>query len=67
LTRIGIPSFIMTLARPRIATGVVALLVRGQIACNVPLLVLTVVSRSFGPAPWIVIAAALFLLVGPWS
>jgi ribose transport system permease protein len=64
LTRIGIPSFIMTLAMLQIASGICALLVRGQIAYAVPPLIATLGSRSLGPAPWIVIGCALFLLVG---
>jgi ribose transport system permease protein len=64
LTRIGIPSFIMTLAMLQIAAGICALLVRGQIAYTVPPLVLTLGSHSIGPVPWIVIVTALFLLVG---
>jgi len=64
LTRIGIPSFIMTLAMLQIAAGICALLVRGQIAYAVPRLVATLGSRSLGPLPWIVIVAALFLLAG---
>ena len=64
LTRIGIPSFIMTLAMLQIAAGICALLVRGQIAYAVPPLIGTLGSRSLGPVPWIVIVAALFLLVG---
>ena len=63
LTRIGIPSFIMTLAMLQIAAGICALLVRGQIAYTVPPLILTLGSHSLGPVPWIVIVAALFLLV----
>jgi ribose transport system permease protein len=64
LTRIGIPSFIMTLAMLQIAAGICALLVRGQIAYAVPPLVSTLGSHSLGPVPWIVIVCALFLLVG---
>src|SRR4051812_7237607 len=64
VTRIGIPSFIMTLAMLQIAAGISALLVRGQIAYSVPPLVATLGAGSVGPAPWIVIVAALFLLVG---
>jgi ribose transport system permease protein len=64
LTRIGIPSFIMTLAMLQIAAGICALLVRGQIAYAVPTLVAMLGSRSLGPVPWIVIVAAAFLLVG---
>src|SRR6202046_2568921 len=64
LTRIGIPSFIMALAMLQIAAGICALLVRGQISCAVPPLIGTLGSRSLGPVPWIVIVAALFLLVG---
>ena len=36
ITRIGIPSFIMTLAMLQIAAGICAILVRGQIAYTVP-------------------------------
>ena len=64
VTRIGIPSFIMTLAMLQIANGVGALLVRGQIAYNVPDLVVTLGSGSIGPVPWIVVVAALVLLAG---
>ena len=64
LTRIGIPSFIMTLAMLQIAAGICALLVRGQIAYAVPPLIVTLGAHSFGPVPWIVVVAALFLLVG---
>jgi ribose transport system permease protein len=63
VTRIGIPSFIMTLAMMQIGAGVSALLVRGQIAYSVPPLIATLGSRSFLGVPWIVIVAALFLLV----
>ncbi len=63
LTVVGIPSFIMTLAMLQIAAGICALLVRGQIAYAVPKLVVTLGSRSLGPVPWIVIVAALVLLV----
>ena len=64
MTRIGIPSFIMTLAMLQIAAGICALLVRGQIAYAVPPLIAILGSRSLGPVPWIVIIAALFLLAG---
>jgi ribose transport system permease protein len=64
VTRIGIPSFIMTLAMLQIAAGICALLVRGQIAYSVPPLISTLGSGSLGPVPWIVIVAALTLLIG---
>src|SRR5258705_1386807 len=64
LTVIGIPSFIMTLAMMQIAAGISALLVRGQIAYKVPDLVTTLGSSSIGGVPWIVIVAALMLLIG---
>jgi ribose transport system permease protein len=64
MTRIGIPSFIMTLAMLQIAAGICALLVRGQIAYAVPPLIALLGSRSLGPIPWIVMVAALFLLAG---
>jgi len=64
LTRIGIPSFIMTLAMLQIAAGICALLVRGQIAYAVPPLIDRLGAHSLGMVPWIVIVAALFLLVG---
>ena len=46
VTRIGIPSFIMTLAMLQIGNGICALLVRGQIAYNVPPLVGTLGSDA---------------------
>ena len=64
VTLIGIPSFIMTLAMLQIAAGISALLVRGQIAYNIPDIVRVAGSGYIGPVPWIVIVAALFLLVG---
>src|SRR5215472_19099299 len=62
VTRIGIPSFIMTLAMLQIGAGICAMLVRGQIAYAVPPLVKTLGSGSLGPVPWIVIVATLILL-----
>jgi ribose transport system permease protein len=64
VTRIGIPSFIMTLAMMQIGAGVCAMLVRGQIAYAVPPLVVTLGSGSIGGIPWIVIVAAIMLLAG---
>jgi ribose transport system permease protein len=64
VTRIGIPSFIMTLAMMQIGAGICALLVRGQIAYAVPDLVTTLGSGSVGGVPWIVIVLAVFLLAG---
>ncbi len=61
---IGIPSFIMTLAMMQICAGISALLVRGQIAYNVPDLVKTLGSGSIAGISWIVIIATLFLAVG---
>ena len=63
VTRVHIPSFIMTLAMLQIAAGVSAMLVRGQIAYSVPPLIETLGSRSIGPLPWIVVVLAAFLLV----
>ena len=64
VTLVGIPSFIMTLAMLQIGAGISALLVRGQIAYNIPGLVRTAGAGYLGPIPWIVIVAAIFLLVG---
>ena len=64
VTVIGIPSFIMTLAMLQIGAGVCAMLVRGQIAYNVPDLIQTLGAGSLGPVPWIVIVAAVILLAG---
>ena len=64
LTRIGIPSFIMTLAMMQIAAGVSALLVRGQIAYAVPDIVHELGAGHIYGVPWIVIVAGLFLVVG---
>jgi ribose transport system permease protein len=48
----------------QIGAGISALLVRGQIAYNIPPLVKTLGSGNIGGIPWIVIVAALFLLIG---
>lgn len=64
VTRIGIPSFIMTLAMLQIGAGICAMLVRGQIAYNVPPLAQTLGQQALGPVPYVVIVAGLFLLVG---
>jgi ribose transport system permease protein len=63
VTWIGIPSFIMTLAMMQIGAGISAILVRGQIAYTVPPLIQTLGSKSIAHIPWIIIVAALFLLV----
>src|SRR3546814_1529310 len=48
VTKIGITSFIMNMAMMQIGAGVCAMLVRGQIAYNVPPLVRTLGSGSIG-------------------
>ena len=63
VTKIGIPSFIMTLAMMQIGAGLSAVLVRGQIAYSVPPLVTTLGSKSLYGVPWIVIVAAMMLLI----
>jgi ribose transport system permease protein len=63
VTRIGIPSFIMTLAMMQIGAGISAVLVRGQIAYTVPVFVQTLGSKTVFGVPWIIIVAAIFLLV----
>ncbi|TSD87706.1 ABC transporter permease [Mycobacterium sp. KBS0706] len=62
VTRIGIPSFIMTLAMMQIGAGICAMLVRGQIAYAVPPILVTLGSGSIGGVPWIVIVAGITLL-----
>lgn len=64
VTRIGIPSFIMTLAMMLIADGLSATFVRGQIAYAVPPIISTLGSGRIAGIPWIVIVAATMLLVG---
>lgn len=63
VTRIGIPSFIMTLAMMQIANGVSALLVRGQIAYEFPDLITTLGSGSVFGLRWSIIVCILFMLV----
>jgi ribose transport system permease protein len=64
ITRIGIPSFIMTLAMLQIGAGISAMLVRGQIAYAVPPVIDTLGGGSLGPVPWLVIVAAVMLAIG---
>ncbi len=64
VTIIGIPSFIMTLAMLQIGSGICAMLVRGQIAYAVPAPIAELGAGSIGPLPWIVVVAAVVLLIG---
>jgi ribose transport system permease protein len=61
VTRIGIPSFIMTLAMMQIGAGISAVLVRGQIAYSVPSLILTLGSKTLFGVPWIIIFTTCLL------
>lgn len=63
VTRIGIPSFIMTLAMMQIAAGISALLVRGQIAYSFPDIVQLLGSGKFVGIRWLTVVAMLILLV----
>ncbi|MFT3989200.1 ABC transporter permease [Aestuariivirga sp.] len=63
VTRIGIPSFIMTLAMMQIANGISAMLVRGQIAYSYPDLITYLGSQSIYGVRWTIIVCLLFLLV----
>ena len=79
MTKIGIPSFIMTLAIMQIANGISALLVRGQIAYQYPDLITTLGSKTafkiplgldaagkamFIPVGWTIIVCLMFFIVG---
>lgn len=63
ITWIGIPSFIMTLAMLQIGNGITTEMVKGQIAYAVPDFIQSLGADSIGPVPWIVIVAAVVLLV----
>ena len=63
VTKIGIPSFIMTLAMMQIGAGISAVLVRGQIAYSVPSLILTLGSKTLFGVPWIIIFATCLLAI----
>src|SRR5690348_2934136 len=64
MTKIGIPSFIMTLAMMQIGAGICAMLVRGQIMYAIPAPVQFLATASIAGIPWIVIVLAIFLAVG---
>jgi len=63
VTRIGIPSFIMTLAMMQIAAGISALLVRGQIAYKFPDIIQLLGSGKFLGLRWLIVVAILVLLI----
>ena len=63
VTRIGIPSFIMTLAMMQIAAGISAMLVRGQIAYSFPAIVQVLGSGKFMGLRWLIVVALLVLLI----
>jgi ribose transport system permease protein len=64
MTKIGIPSFIMTLAMMQIGAGICALLVRGQILYAVPSEITYLGTATIGGVPLLVLVLAAFLLVG---
>ena len=63
VTKIGIPSFIMTLAMMQIAAGVSAMLVRGQIAYKFPDLIQLLGSGKFMGLRWLIVVAILVMLI----
>ena len=63
VTKIGIPSFIMTLAMMQIAAGISAMLVRGQIAYNFPDVVGFLGAGKFFGLRWLTVVAIVVLLV----
>ena len=63
VTRIGIPSFIMTLAMMQIAAGISAMLVRGQIAYTFPDLIQVLGSGKYLGIRWLIVVAMLVLLI----
>ena len=63
VTRIGIPSFIMTLAMMQIAAGVSALLVRGQIAYSFPTLIQVLGSGKYLGLRWLIVVAVVIMLI----
>ncbi|WP_315833323.1 ABC transporter permease [Bradyrhizobium prioriisuperbiae] len=63
VTRIGIPSFIMTLAMMQIAAGISAMLVRGQIAYKFPDIIQVLGSGQYIGVRWLIIVAMLVLLI----
>ena len=78
MTKIGIPSFIMTLAMMQIANGVSALLIRGQIAYQYPDVITLLGAKTafkiplgvdaagkamFIPIGWTIIVCLLFFIV----
>ena len=63
VTRIGIPSFIMTLAMMQIAAGISAMLVRGQIAYKFPDIIQLLGSGKYLGVRWLIVVAMLVLLI----
>ena len=62
VTKIGIPSFIMTLAMMQIANGVSALLVRGQIAYIFPDFITVLGAGTIYGLRWSIIVCILFFI-----
>src|SRR4051794_18529022 len=63
VTRIGIPSFIMTLAMMQIAAGISAMLVRGQIAYKFPEIIQLLGSGRIFGVRWLIVISMLVLLI----
>ena len=61
---LGIPSFMVTLAMSLIASGLSLYLTKGRIIFKIPPLAMTLGSGRIGPVKWLVIVAAVTLLIG---
>lgn len=63
-TRFGLPSFMTTLAMMQIANGITLFVTKGRPFFDVPAITTLLGGGYLGPIPWIVIMAALVMVVG---
>ena len=63
-TYFGLPSFMTTLGMMQVADGIAIYLTKGRPFFDVPEITLTLGGGYLGPVPWIIIIAAVVLLIG---
>ncbi len=63
-TKVGLPSFMMTLVAMQVANGAALFISKGKINYNVPPLLKSLGSEYLGPIPLVVVMGAIALIIG---
>jgi len=63
-TKVGLPSFMMTLVAMQVANGAALFISKGKINYNIPPLLKSLGSEYLGPIPLVVVMGAIVLIIG---